>query len=160
VVSAGFVCNGRATRVCSRGVLVRPTQEVRQGDDQCRHAGQQAPGADEARPVDSAPQETHKRDEHHVPHLRAPGIRPQPPHHSTASPVQPATCDPKPSGAPATHLVEGHQDAHLLAGEPVASLDGGDGALETSREHELCQLQETVTDDKDLEVQTDKGREG
>ena len=59
-----------------------------------------------------------------------------------------------------THLVEGHQKAQLLAGEPIASLDGRDGALQTARHHQLGQLQKALTEYKKLEAQVDKMKEG
>lgn len=51
------------------GVFVRSAQEVRQGHEQGGETGQQSPASDEARAVDSTPEETHKNDEDRVSHL-------------------------------------------------------------------------------------------
>lgn len=50
-------------------VLVRATQEVRQRDQQRGQTSQQSSASDEPRPMDPTPEETHKDDEHRVPHL-------------------------------------------------------------------------------------------
>lgn len=43
-------------------------------------------------------------------------------------------------------LVEGGQQPGLLAGEAVASLDGGDGALHVAGHQQLRELQQTVAE--------------
>lgn len=50
-----------------------------------------------------------------------------------------------------TDLVERSQEPRLLAGEAVAFLDGGDGALHVARHQQLRQLQQTVTQHEELQ---------
>lgn len=50
-----------------------------------------------------------------------------------------------------TDFVERSQEAGLPAGEAVASLDGGDGALHVARHQKLRQLQQTVTEHEELQ---------
>lgn len=52
---------------------------------------------------------------------------------------------------PCSDLVEGGEEADLLAGEAVTSLDGGDGAFHVSRHQQLRQLQQTVAEYEELQ---------
>lgn len=61
-------------RVCgltadAAGIVVGFAHEVWQRHQQRGNAGQQSSAADEPRPVDSTPKETHKHNEDGVPHL-------------------------------------------------------------------------------------------
>ena len=53
-------------------------------------------------------------------------------------------------------LVERRQESGLLAGEAVASLDGGDGALHVARHQQLRQLQQTVAKHKELKAEEEE----
>lgn len=58
-----------------------------------------------------------------------------------------------------TDLVEGSQEARLLAGEAVSSLDGGDGALHVARHQQLRQLQQTVAKHEELQTEEEERSE-
>lgn len=130
------------------GVFVRSTQEVRQGHEQGGEAGQQGAASDEPRAVDSTPEETHKDDEDSVSHLDAKQQR------EGQDPAPPALAK-LPSFA--ANLIESGQHPRLLAGEAVASLDGGDGALHVAGHQQLCQLQQTVTQHEELQKKKIRG---
>lgn len=48
-------------------------------------------------------------------------------------------------------LIKSSQEPRLLAGEAVALLDGGDGALHVARHQQLRQLQQTVAEHEELQ---------
>lgn len=60
---------------------------------------------------------------------------------------------------PPADLIKSSQHAGLLTGEAVASLDGGDGALHIARHQKLWQLQQTVTQHKELQRRRSEGSE-
>lgn len=125
------------------GVFVRSAQEVRQGHEQGGEAGQQSPASDEARAVDSTPEETDKDDEDRVSHL---DTKRQRDGEGVArvfiTGVSERRC---------AHLIESSQHPRLLTGEAVAPLDGGDGALHVAGHQELRELQQTVTQHEELQ---------
>lgn len=59
-----------------------------------------------------------------------------------------------------TDLVEGGQEAGFLAGQAVALLDGGDGALHVAWHQQLRQLQQTVAKHKELQPGGEEDRKG
>lgn len=61
--------------------------------------------------------------------------------------------------ASCSDLVERSQESRLLAGEAVASLDGGDGALHVARHQQLRQLQETVAEHEELQRRRRSGNQ-
>lgn len=138
------------------GVVVRFTQKVRQRHHQRGQAGQQSSASDEPWPVDATPEETDKDDEDGVSHLdthkrsesrrccvlaqRGQCLLIQYKHTTTC--IQDISV---------TDLIERSQESRLLAGEAVASLDGGDGALHVARHQQLRQLQQTVTQHEELQ---------
>lgn len=107
-----------ANAIC---VFIRSTEEVRYRHQQRGQAGQQGSASDEPRPVDPAPEETHKHDENRVSYLQSQTRVPDQWFHNRSQVLKRVEMR--------TDFVECSQEAGLPAGEAVASLDGGDGTL-------------------------------
>lgn len=101
--------------------------------------------------MDSTPEETHKDDEDGVPNLQV---------ERRACLTETFTAPPKGRQEIQTDLVEGGEDPRLLAGEAVALLNGGDGALHVARHQQLRQLQKTVAKHEELQGEGEEGELG